>query len=328
VSLFADANWIFSQLIQRSLMLRGSLAVLTYHRVCAAGDHAFLQAGGVPFVSPAVFQQQVDFLASGGFTVVSLEQALRAGAGGERPAGRTIAITFDDGYFDNLAAARVLHRAGLPATLFVATRCLTQNELLCEHRLFLTLDRLGSDATFELLRDLVPASARRHFVWWILRRIPGAQRDLAHERLGQALRACGVDEPALCRSLYLTRDQLREMRALGVDIGSHGAKHYPWTTLTDSEKRSDLAEAEQVLREALGTAVAPLFASPYGSHGRRDKGLLRSFGCLGAASTRFGSNGRSTDSLRLRRIAIGDTSRHRLTFLQRSARVARIFDAL
>lgn len=328
MSLLADVQWIWSQLVQRTWMLRGNLAILTYHRVCERGDHGFLQTGGVPFVTPAAFAEQVRFLAAGGFDVVALDDAMRRRERGERFARRTVAITFDDGYRDNLDAARVLHAAGLPATVFVATDCLRQDALLCEHRLFLAIERLGEGTVRRLLADLVPGHADRRFAWWIVWRMPGDRRTVAHERLGAALRDAGVDEAALCRALYLSPADLPTLRRLGIAVGSHGARHHPWTTMTSAERAADLAAAGKALHLALGDDVAPWFASPYGSHRRADRDLLRAHGCLGALSTRFGGNGRGTDRLRLRRIAIGDTSFHRLAFLQRSARLARCFDGL
>lgn len=328
MSLLTDVQWIWSQLVQRTWMLRGNLAILTYHRVCDRGDHAFLQTGGVPFVTPAAFAEQVRFLATGGFDVVALDDAMQRRERGERFGRRTVAITFDDGYRDNLDAARVLNAAGLPATVFVATDCLRQRELLCEHRLFLAIERLGEDAVRQLLADLVPGRADRRFAWWIVWRMPGQRRTVAHERLGAALRDARVDEVALCRTLYLAPADLATLRGLGIAVGSHGARHHPWTTLSVAERAADLAAAGKELRLALGDDVAPWFASPYGSHRRTDRDLLRAHGYRGAVSTRFGANGRGSDRLRLRRIAIGDTSFHRLAFLRRSARMAGWFDGL
>lgn len=56
------------------------------------------------------------------FHVVPLGQLHRMLMSGETPPLRTIAITFDDCYRDNLAAAKVLAHFKLPATFFVPTK--------------------------------------------------------------------------------------------------------------------------------------------------------------------------------------------------------------
>ncbi len=55
------------------------------------------------------------------FNVVPLAEVVRLIQEGETPPWRTIAITFDDSYHDNLDAARMLGLYGLPATFFVPT---------------------------------------------------------------------------------------------------------------------------------------------------------------------------------------------------------------
>ena len=37
-----------------------------------------------------------------------------------------------------------------------------------------------------------------------------------------------------------------ELRRLGIAVGSHGHKHFPWTSLSDADKRQDLADARGV----------------------------------------------------------------------------------
>jgi len=56
------------------------------------------------------------------FNVVPLAELHRTLEMGQTPALRTVAITFDDCYRDNLVAARVLAEHGLPATFFIPTR--------------------------------------------------------------------------------------------------------------------------------------------------------------------------------------------------------------
>ncbi len=56
------------------------------------------------------------------FNVVPMMTLQQMLANGETPPLRTVAITFDDCYRDNLAAARVLNEHGLPATFFIPTK--------------------------------------------------------------------------------------------------------------------------------------------------------------------------------------------------------------
>lgn len=56
------------------------------------------------------------------YHVVSLDEINRILRSGQAPPRRTVAITFDDCYADNLEAARIMHEHGLPATFFVPTR--------------------------------------------------------------------------------------------------------------------------------------------------------------------------------------------------------------
>src|SRR5882762_7998953 len=56
------------------------------------------------------------------FHVVSLAEFQRLLRSGETPPPRTIAITSDDCYRDNLSAARTLAEHGLPACFFVPTQ--------------------------------------------------------------------------------------------------------------------------------------------------------------------------------------------------------------
>jgi|CXWL01.1.fsa_nt_gi peptidoglycan/xylan/chitin deacetylase (PgdA/CDA1 family) len=79
-------------------------------------------------VSRQAFAEQMDFLKTEGYHTLSLDEAC-ALARGERPAvPRSVLITFDDGYHDNVEhALPVLVRSGLTATLFVISAHIGQS---------------------------------------------------------------------------------------------------------------------------------------------------------------------------------------------------------
>lgn len=93
------------------------MIILTYHNVDAA------PAGvGQPwlYVSPESFAEQMRLLDKFGFRGVSVSEGLRLMHSGK--AERSVIITFDDGYVDNLThAAPALARYGFSATCYVVS---------------------------------------------------------------------------------------------------------------------------------------------------------------------------------------------------------------
>lgn len=75
-----------------------------------------------------------------------------------------------------------------------------------------------------------------------------------------------LDDPA-----SLTAHDLRELRAAGMTIGSHGWSHVPWRGLDDADARRELVDARTALQEASGAAIDEA-ALPLG---RYDRGMLR-----------------------------------------------------
>lgn len=91
-----------------------SMSILLFHRVTD-----LISEDGLT-VSPDRFRKTVELLARR-FRVVPLAEIFRIVRSGEPFPARTVAITFDDCYLDNRAAAEVLAEYGLPATFFIPT---------------------------------------------------------------------------------------------------------------------------------------------------------------------------------------------------------------
>jgi len=105
------------------------LRVLTYHRVNDRHPHDRLT------VHPDAFAAQMEALAASGRPVVSLRETLPALRGAAPLPSRSVALTFDDGYADNLAhALPILSRFGFPATFFVVTGLMGTERTLDRYR--------------------------------------------------------------------------------------------------------------------------------------------------------------------------------------------------
>lgn len=96
------------------------IPVLTYHRIAAAPRRGY----PVPVTSPSEFAWQMAWLHSHGYRTVSPEQAfadpeVRDSAGRAGLPAKPVIITFDDGWRDNYAAARLMRRYGFRGAIFV-----------------------------------------------------------------------------------------------------------------------------------------------------------------------------------------------------------------
>lgn len=84
--------------------------------------HSVMPGNGRPnwpwAVSLQRFRSQLDFLAETGWTTLTMAELVAAP---EKWTGRTVVITFDDGYVDNLVAWEELQKRGMRATWFMVS---------------------------------------------------------------------------------------------------------------------------------------------------------------------------------------------------------------
>src|SRR5882672_4671152 len=100
-------------------------SIIIYHTISTPSE----PLPGDIDISPERFAAQLRWL-SRWRRVVRLEQTLNGAA------SRAVAITFDDGFRDNLTVALpLLEKFGLPMTLFVAAGFIGRNEYLSKEEL-------------------------------------------------------------------------------------------------------------------------------------------------------------------------------------------------
>jgi len=267
--------------------------VLGYHRV---GD----PAGRAPglCVAPERFAAHCALLRDTCRPVPLEAVAAEAALRDPRPA---VAVTFDDGYADNLAhALPVLERFGIPATIFVITGTLDRPAELWWDRLARVLlsaplpDRLPLavagepvrwDVSAALAAEGGPRQARLalyRVLTRALRRMSGEERD----RVVEALRVwAGVAADPLETDRALTPDEVRRIDAGGlVHVGAHTVTHPVLPALPVATQRREIEDSRARLETLLGRPV-DRFAYPYGEHDGGTAELARQAGFAWACST-------------------------------------------
>jgi peptidoglycan/xylan/chitin deacetylase (PgdA/CDA1 family) len=107
----------FNLITKRQLEIRDFLfntaSIIVYHRVADVMDDPHQLS-----VSPAIFEEQMEYLKKN-FNIIRLSD-LAVSIKEKRVDPKSVAITFDDGYFDNLSGALpILEKFQIPATIYI-----------------------------------------------------------------------------------------------------------------------------------------------------------------------------------------------------------------
>lgn len=238
---------------------RGSLSVLFFHRVYPDVDD---MAPGDPTV--ASFDARMGWLQSQ-FNILPLAEGVRRLREGSLPPAAA-AVSFDDGYRDNLInAAPILQRRGIPATFFIATGFLDGGIMFND--VVIECARRSSLPQVELPRLGLPSmplgswAERRHAARSVLRALKYLPMSQRTEHVAALPEAFSVELP---NNLMLSTAELKALAALpGVDLGAHTHSHPILCSLSDDQARAEIEQGREVLRELTGRPV-PLFAYPNG----------------------------------------------------------------
>jgi peptidoglycan/xylan/chitin deacetylase (PgdA/CDA1 family) len=242
------------------------LAVLGWHNIEGTWRYPVAPGSGI-----RSFIQQLRALRRM-TNVVPLDVGLSALQEGRPLPPRAVALTFDDGYRDNLTLATpVLRELDLPATVYLVPDLLDGEVDPWWERLGWAFAHASVPSIeFERVRlDLRGPAARRaqlEQVEPMLKARDEASRRAAVAYLVEMLAPAGsyrVDD------LFMNWDEAYDMARAGISIGSHTMRHVILAREPERSQREDLRESRSRLQEALDVAVTTL-AYPNGQLGDYD----------------------------------------------------------
>ncbi len=311
------------------------VVVLAYHRVAETptGIRSLC-------VTPQHFREQMEILSK--LSVVVRLADLPAVLESRWSFRRAVAVTFDDGYADNLYVAKpLLERFGVPATVFITTgyiggykqfwvdvleaAILGQSTLPSVFSLSVggrvhrwTLDGAANGSakpragarTRNLSHDVPVGSRQSVFaeLHELLRPCPDAERRRAARAVaGLVGWRPTADDIGLAR--VMSEHEIVRLAAGGlVEIGAHTVTHPVLAMLSERRQRSEIVRSKRRLEAILGRRVTS-FAYPYGSktdYSLQTVELVRELGFERACAFFEGLVQPRTDPYQLPRCGVGD----------------------
>jgi peptidoglycan/xylan/chitin deacetylase (PgdA/CDA1 family) len=292
--------------------LRPCVLVLAYHRITDPGANGFYDP--IDSATPDGFETHVRMLRDR-FRLPSWNQWLDIAANGFRVSEPTALITFDDGYRDQYEHAfPILKKHEVIAAFFISTDFIDRPRLFWwDHVAYVmkqaaqTRVALEHPEPIELdLTRLSRSEAMMAVIGAYLRaQRPDEARLLAHLEERAHVR---VPSEELGKTLLMSWDQILEMDAAGMGIGSHTNTHSKLARFAPDEQRAELEESKRVLELRLGKKVTTI-AYPYGgadAFTEQTKRWTAEAGYEVGLSLKPGVNKpNTTDAYDVHRIAIG-----------------------
>ena len=280
---------------------KGGPAILMYHRI-ATPD---VDPWGLS-VSPERFAEQVQALRVRR-SVLSMH-AFVARLRSRTLPHDAVALTFDDGYSDNLRRAKpILEAAGVPATVFITTgRIGADKEFWWDELARMVLPRaepLFGDVIVnanDLQIDLPPIDrAAEPRVNWRAWDRPVTAREATYKTLWRALQSCTPDgrEAAMVRlrrlfgashpnpeDLPMCAADIRRLVSNHISLGAHGCTHQLLTSLAPAARMEEI-QRSRVEAEALSGLPVTGFTYPHGDRDTETIDMVRRAGYRWACST-------------------------------------------
>jgi peptidoglycan/xylan/chitin deacetylase (PgdA/CDA1 family) len=277
---------------------RGLGRVLMYHRVVLDDCDPITRRLLVGAITRSAFERQLDYLVRH-YQVVSLREIVERR---EQAAG-LVALTFDDGYADNLwNALPALRARGLSATVFVTSGYLDATEGVWWERLARWVVRnSGQTIRFDTGSGIqeYPSTGRCDQQFRVIRKWLA---DLPEERRKSLL----VDMPTDPRDRFLTVEELRELAAGGMGVEGHTVTHPRLSSLGPEAALREVSASKAALEAILDQPVQ-FMAYPFGEREDFDATSMevaRAAGYRAAFAAYRGLLGSDTDPFAIPRIGI------------------------
>lgn len=260
-------------------------------------------------VTPATFEEQIQYLASSA-EIIPLQEFHDHVEEGKPIPRKSVVVTFDDGYKDNLTiAAPILQKYGVPATFYIATGYISADEMKWEDQLSCLVRRsetrrvsvrLSGDEVVYPLRNTAEKFKAVNALVGLMGHVSQAERMKVLEEMRTQF---GL-ECTHQAGVMMTWDDVRQLaNTPGFSIGSHTVTHQHLTRIPLEAAEFELTASKTHLENEIGMQIKH-FSYPYGDYNQDVISAAKQAGYASAVTIEYGQNNIASDPFRLKRVLV------------------------
>ena len=240
----------------RKISPNQNISILRYHAIVSPEDNFYTSP---PIALSAVeFEAHVRYFAKY-YTVLSLDEAVDIVRSGQTPPPNSVVFTFDDGYLDNLEAARLLNKYGANGTFYVVTEVMGRKTRFWLAEVTYLILKTGkpelsitaADETFHF--TLSDTSSRWKAIRTLVRLIKSNNRAVRDAVISQLVEQLGSDQLLQeVTDLMLDWSQVKQMHEMGMVIAAHTLSHLNLPNADPEDAQKEISGAKAELEKQLG----------------------------------------------------------------------------
>lgn len=261
---------------------KNKMMILSYHGII--GDFGANYA--VRHLNVKPFEKQLKYLKQN-FDIITCKEVARLYREGIQPKKPAVALTFDDGFENNLIyAVPLLKQFEIPASFFICTKGIEDRGFIiwADYAEFLQNRVRPTSMTirnvnFEMRNGVLYSKEKNQYMLDYIKSLPAPEHDKFMEEmverfdLDSHIKRLNPDYWKL-----LDHEQVRMLaQSKWIDIGSHSHSHYNLSSIDATDVKRELQRSKQILEEAAQQETSML-AYPDGSYNAKVKELSKEAG--------------------------------------------------
>lgn len=281
------------------------LKIVMYHYVRDLENSRYPEIRGL---STSRFEQQIAFLKEN-FTVVSPQAVIEAAHGGQGLPENACMLTFDDGYIDHYTTVfPILMENDMTAFFSMPGRILREKRLLDVNKIHYTLAAESMEVLWPKFKKLLVRTLKENDLpsmeeYWnrcnltsrfdppeviFIKRmlqveLPEDIRNGLADRLYDEV--VGVPENVMVKELYMSPEQMKLMKRMGMVFGIHGYEHAWLNRMTKEQAERDMEMALDAM-DGIVDREGWIICYPYGSHSMEVEEIAKEKGAALGVITR------------------------------------------